>query len=69
MSHTVRQKYQDKRGAEFGAVFHGLWNDWAWGLMRPNPTIEPELMIVNPMGIIIAYVRGDLALVMGSGPQ
>ena len=36
MSDTVRQEYEDKLGAEFGAVFHGLWNDWAWGLMRAN---------------------------------
>ena len=26
---------------------------------------EPELMIVNPMGILITYVRGDRALVTG----
>ena len=28
-------------------------------------TVDPELMIVNPMGIIITYVRGDRALVTG----
>ena len=28
-------------------------------------TVEPELMIVNPMGIIITYLRGDRALVTG----
>ena len=27
------------------------------------PTVDPELMIVNPMGIIITYLRGDQALV------
>ena len=27
------------------------------------PTVDPELMIVNPMGIIITYLRGDRALV------
>ena len=27
--------------------------------------VEPELMIVNPMGIIITYLRGDRALVTG----
>ena len=27
--------------------------------------VEPELMIVNPMGIIITYMRGDRALVSG----
>ena len=34
MSDKVKQNHQDKLGEEFGAVFHGLWNDWAWGLMR-----------------------------------
>ena len=29
------------------------------------PTVEPELMIVNPMGIIVTYLRGDRALVTG----
>lgn len=33
-SDKVKQEYQDKLGEEFGAVFHGLWNDWAWGVMR-----------------------------------
>ena len=28
-------------------------------------TVEPELMIVNPMGLIITYLRGDRALVTG----
>ena len=28
-------------------------------------TVDPELMIVNPMGILITYVRGDHALVTG----
>ena len=28
-------------------------------------TVEPELMIVNPLGIIITYLRGDRALVTG----
>ena len=28
-------------------------------------TVEPELMIVNPMGILITYLRGDRALVTG----
>ena len=27
---------QARLGAEFGAAFHGLWNDWVWGLMRLN---------------------------------
>ena len=27
--------------------------------------VDPELMIVNPMGIIITYLRGDRALVSG----
>ena len=27
--------------------------------------VDPELMIVNPMGIIITYLRGDRALVTG----
>ena len=27
--------------------------------------VDPELMIVNPMGIIITYMRGDRALVSG----
>ena len=34
MSDKLKQEYQDKLGEEFGAVFHGLRNDWAWGLMR-----------------------------------
>ena len=28
-------------------------------------TVDPELMIVNPMGILITYLRGDRALVTG----
>ena len=28
-------------------------------------TVDPELMIVNPMGTIITYVHGDRALVTG----
>ncbi len=28
-------------------------------------TVDPELMIVNPMGLLIMYVRGDRALVTG----
>ena len=36
MSDTVKQEYQDKLGAEFGAVFSGLRNDWASGLVRSN---------------------------------
>ena len=34
MNDKVKQKYQDKLGEKFGAVFHGLRNDWAWGVMR-----------------------------------
>ena len=34
MNNTVRREHQDKLGEEFGGVYHGLWNDWAWGLMR-----------------------------------
>ena len=34
MNDTVRREHQDKLGEEFGAVYHGLWNDWAWGLLR-----------------------------------
>ena len=30
----VKQKYMDKLGNEFGAIFHGLQNDWAVGLVR-----------------------------------
>ena len=26
-------------------------------------TVDPELMIVNPMGLLITYLRGDRALV------
>ena len=36
MSDTVEQEYQGKLGAEFGAVFNGLRNDWATGLVRFN---------------------------------
>ncbi len=28
-------------------------------------TVDPELMIVNPIGILITYLRGDRALVTG----
>ena len=28
-------------------------------------TVDPELMIVHPMGILITYVRGGRALVTG----
>ena len=28
-------------------------------------TVDPELMIVNPMGLLIMYVCGDRALVTG----
>ena len=34
MNDTVRREHQDKLGEEFGTVYHGLWNDWAWGLLR-----------------------------------
>lgn len=34
MGDTVKREHQDKLGEEFGAVYHGLWNDWAWSLMR-----------------------------------
>lgn len=34
MSDKVKQKYQNKLGEEFGAVFHGLRNDRALALMR-----------------------------------
>ena len=33
------------------------------------PTVEPELMIVNPMGIIVTYLRGDRALVTDGGQR
>ena len=33
-SDKVKQKYQNKLGQEFGAVFHGLWNDRAWAWIR-----------------------------------
>ena len=28
-------------------------------------TLSPELMVFNPMGIILTYLRGDRALVTG----
>ena len=31
----------------------------------PISQVTPELMIVNPMGILITYLRGDRALVTG----
>ena len=31
-------------------------------------TVDPKLMIVNPMGILITYLRGDRALVTGGDP-
>ena len=33
-SDDIRKRYQTKLGTEFGDVFHGLWNQWAWSLMR-----------------------------------
>lgn len=33
-SDDVLTNYQDKLGPEFGIVFHGLWRDWVWALMR-----------------------------------
>ena len=33
-SDKVKQKYQNKLGEEFGAVFHDLWNDRAWAWIR-----------------------------------
>ena len=30
----VRERYQAQLGKEFGAVFHGLWHEWAWSLAR-----------------------------------
>ena len=30
----VLADYQRKLGKEFGTVFHGLWNGWAWCVMR-----------------------------------
>ena len=33
---TLRERYQAKLGREFGTAFHGLYNDWAWALMRVN---------------------------------
>ena len=39
MNDKVKQNHQDKLGEEFGAVFHGLWNDWAWGFDE-NPGVQ-----------------------------
>ena len=33
-SDEILAKRQAKLGTEFGSVFHGLWNEWAWALMR-----------------------------------
>lgn len=33
-SDEIKQKYQNKLGEEFGAVFHGLWRDWVWAWVR-----------------------------------
>ena len=33
-SQDIRERYQTQLGTEFGTAFHGLWNDWAWSLMR-----------------------------------
>ena len=30
----IKQKYQDKLGEDFGAIFYGVWNDWLTGLLR-----------------------------------
>ena len=34
MTNNVKQEYQDALGQRFGAVYHGLWSNWAWALMR-----------------------------------
>lgn len=36
ISGTVKQEHQNKHGEKFGAIFHGMWNNWAAGLMRTN---------------------------------
>ena len=34
MGDKAKQEYQKKLGEEFGVVFHGLWSDRAWAVMR-----------------------------------
>ena len=36
MSNTATQAYHEKLGGEFGAVFGGLWNEWAGAKMRSD---------------------------------
>ena len=35
MGEEVKQKYQEKLGNDFGAVFYRIWNDWLTGLRAP----------------------------------
>ena len=30
----IRERYRAQLGTEFGDAFHGLWNQWVWGLLR-----------------------------------
>ena len=32
----VLKHYQATLGSEFGTVFHGLWREWVWSLLRRN---------------------------------
>ena len=33
-SEDVLERYRTQLGPSFGDTFHGLWNAWAWSLMR-----------------------------------
>ena len=33
---ALRERYQAQLGREFGTAFYGLYNDWAWAVMRIN---------------------------------
>ena len=36
VAEPLREHYQAQLGTELGAAFHGLRNEWAWGLLRLN---------------------------------
>ena len=64
MPHTILGLPTIKARTDGGAEV-GL-DRWALSLQFTFlETVDPELMIVNPMGILITYLRGGRALVTG----
>ena len=56
-SDPVRQKYQEKLGPKFGAVFKGLLDEWALGRMRTNEFRE-LFSSVEDVGLLNAISDG-----------